>query len=132
MIDFYDNVYTIMDKVLGKKLLQRKTERGLYRLPVLSRLIILPDSKIISNISYESSISFSFFNSISIISSVNKQKFISNFKSRNFINLLHRRMRHPYFAIPKQILSLCNQTSQLNKNLISQFCDACKHGKSHG
>ena len=41
MLDFYDNVCTVKDKVLGKKLLQRKTERGYYWLPVLSRQAIL-------------------------------------------------------------------------------------------
>lgn len=118
-------------KFWGRRCCNEKLKKGLYRLPVLSRQNILSDSKIVSNISYEFSISFSFFNSISIISSVNEQKFISDSKPSNFINLLHRRMRHHHLAISKQTLSLCNKTSQLNKNFISQFCYACQQGKSH-
>ena len=40
-------------------------------------------------------------------------------------------MGHPHLAVLKQILPFCNKTSQLNKNFVLQFCDACQQGKTH-
>lgn len=141
VVEFTNKFCFVKDKVKNLIMLQGKAEKGLYKLLLVSSKTIIPSTTFQSHVAgieavasetpllMFSAVESDFKNKTSCLPTATDD--CVNSKCLLSTSVLHQRFGHPNSRILTHVIQSCPSFKFVNKNKVSDSCDACKVGKMH-